>query len=74
MTDQGQTPSPEDLARRVAELEARIHEYHRTELTRWADAVIEAQNLADEIHAMRATVSWRVTAPLRVVRGRQLRS
>ncbi|WBU37775.1 hypothetical protein [Homoserinibacter sp. YIM 151385] len=74
MTEKDQEPSSEELAARVAELETRIHEYHRTELSRWADAVLEAQNLSNEVMAMRATVSWRVTAPLRVVRTRQLRS
>lgn len=62
----------EALRARVDELEARIHEYHRTELTRWADSVTEAQRLFDELDRMRETVSWRVTAPLRTVRRRQL--
>lgn len=66
------TPDENHLVERIAELEARIHEYHRTELTRWADSVTEAQRLFDELDRMRDTVSWRVTAPLRTVRRRQL--
>jgi len=60
------------LVARVAELEARIHEYHRTEIERWADSVLEAQQLHEEIARIRRTFSWRVTKPLRVVRSRQL--
>lgn len=69
------TPAdPEELQAKIDALEARIHEYHRTEISRWADSVIEAQNLFDELDRMRATLSWRVTAPLRTVRRRQLGS
>jgi len=46
----------------------------RDELARWADAVVEAQRLFDEVDRMRGTVSWRVTAPLRVYRRKQLGS
>lgn len=65
-------PNYDELVARVAELEARIHEYHRTELTRWADSVLEAQQLHEEIARIRRTLSWRITKPLRVVRARQL--
>jgi hypothetical protein len=64
--------TPEEQSARIAELEARIHEYHRSELTRWARVTGEAQLVFDELERMRLTVSWRVTAPLRVVRRRQL--
>lgn len=53
-------------------LEARIQHLRRTEVLRWADAVAEGARLADEVLRMKETVSWRVTAPLRAVRRRQL--
>jgi hypothetical protein len=68
--DQGQI---QELRDRIASLEARIEEYQRTELSRWADSVAESQYIFDELDRMRATVSWKVTAPLRVVRVRQIR-
>jgi hypothetical protein len=49
-----------------------LEELHRTELIRWADAVVEAQRLFDEVERMRNTVSWRITEPLRRVRRRQI--
>ncbi|HEY4268847.1 MAG TPA: hypothetical protein VGM94_11715 [Galbitalea sp.] len=58
----------------VAELRRRLEELHRTELIRWADAVVEAQRLFDEVERMRNTVSWRITEPLRRVRRRQIRA
>jgi uncharacterized coiled-coil protein SlyX len=64
-----ETPATED---RIAELEARIHAMQRTELTRWADSVAESQRVFDELERMKTTVSWRVTAPLRAVRRKQL--
>jgi hypothetical protein len=66
-------PGEQELRDRIAELETRIDEYHRSELSRWADSVAEGQYIFDELDRMRATVSWRVTAPLRVVRVRQNR-
>jgi len=57
---------------KIAELEERIHEFQRTELTRWADSVAESQRVFDELERMKTTVSWRVTAPLRAVRRKQL--
>jgi len=44
----------------------------RAELTRWADSIAESQRVFDELERMKATVSWRVTAPLRAVRRKQL--
>jgi hypothetical protein len=67
VTESPETPTDE-------ELQARIHDMRRTEVSRWADAVAEGARLADEIVRMKATVSWRVTAPLRAVRRRQLGS
>lgn len=67
MTDSPDAPTNE-------ELEARIHDMRRTEVLRWADAVAEGARLADEVDRMKKTVSWRVTAPLRAVRRRQLGS
>lgn len=68
-----ETPSaPTDPVARVAELEARIHEYHRTELERWAEATMASQDIFDQLQEIRQTLSWRVTAPLRLVRRRQL--
>ena len=61
--------SPEQ---RIAELEARIHELHRGELTRWAESIIVTQHLHEELSRMRNTVSWKVTAPLRIYRRKQL--
>ena len=49
-----------------------MHELQRNELTRWANSVAESQRVFDELERMKATVSWRVTAPLRVVRRKQL--
>jgi hypothetical protein len=63
-----------DSHNEIETLENRIHEMRRTEVSRWADAVAEGARLADEIERMKATVSWRVTAPLRAVRRRQLGS
>ena len=57
---------------KIAQLEERIHELQRAELTRWADSVAESQRVFDELERMKATVSWRVTAPLRAVRRKQL--
>ena len=57
---------------KIAELEERVHELQRNELTRWANSVAESQRVFDELERMKATVSWRVTAPLRVVRRKQL--
>ena len=70
MTDDDTTSATQ--AERIAELEARLHAVKREELARWADAVVEAQRLFDEVQRMRDTVSWRVTAPLRVYRRKQL--
>lgn len=66
------SPNEQELRDRVAALEERIHEYHRTDISRWAESVSEAQRLFEELDRMRETVSWRVTAPLRTVRRRQL--
>lgn len=74
MTDDDTPRTTQTDAERIAELEARIHAIKRDELTRWADAVVEAQRLFDEVDRMRGTVSWRVTAPLRVYRRKQLGS
>jgi len=74
VTDDDTPRTTQTDAERIAELEARIHAIKRDELTRWADAVVEAQRLFDEVDRMRGTVSWRVTAPLRVYRRKQLGS
>ena len=74
MTDDDTPRTNQTDAERIAELEARIHAMKRDELARWADAVVEAQRLFDEVDRMRGTVSWRVTAPLRVYRRKQLGS
>jgi hypothetical protein len=58
----------------IEELRRRLEVLHRTELIRWADAVVEAQRLFDEVERMRNTFSWRITEPLRRVRRRQLRA
>jgi hypothetical protein len=55
------------------DLGARLDAMHRSELERWARVVSESQLWYDEIEAMRKTVSWRVTAPLRVFRAKRLR-
>ena len=74
-------------ARRVAELEeqlarteADLELWRSRAMVGWSQAVAaggghprgDAAGLAEEIEAMRATVSWRVTAPLRAVRRRGL--
>lgn len=68
------TNVPADLSaeERVAQLEARIREYHRTELSRWADSVAETQLHFEKLEAVKQTVSWRITAPLRAIRRSQL--
>ena len=65
--------SPSDPDGDQSALSARLNELQKAELERWAEAVREAQFWSDEIEAMRKTVSWRVTAPLRVVRAKRLR-
>jgi hypothetical protein len=57
---------------RVAALEARIHELHRTELVRWADAAAASQRQFDIANELKNTLSWRITAPLRAFRSGQL--
>lgn len=57
---------------RVGELEARLAAAERTELERWEAAVEEGRRLRLELERIHQTVSWRVTAPLRAVRRRQL--
>lgn len=74
MNEQRRDAAGIDPVARVAELEARIHEYHRSELGRWADSVAAAQDLYNKLETIRLTVSWRVTAPLRAFRRRQLDS
>ena len=77
------TTSDERARRLNDSLQNRIDEVVRwraVALTRWADAVAaaerpaapseaEVQHLRAELAAMHQTVSWRVTKPLRVVRG-----
>ena len=74
MNEQRADDGATDPVARVAELEARIHEYHRSELGRWADSVAAAQDLFNKLETIKHTVSWRVTAPLRAFRRRQLDS
>jgi hypothetical protein len=65
-------------------LEQELVRWRGTVLTRWTDAVSggstgttrqpghETVRLREELEAMRATLSWRVTAPLRAVQRRRL--
>jgi hypothetical protein len=69
--------SPE---RRIRELEAEVRDLREriellrsTDLERWAATVAEARQAHADYAAMKTTVSWRITAPLRVFRTRQLR-
>lgn len=79
---EGLRNADENLAqakRDLAQATDDVVEWRSAALTRWADSVAaasqqtdsdEAQHLRDELAAVRATVSWRVTKPLRAVRGR----
>jgi len=44
----------------------------RADLDLWAESFAETVALRAELTAMRASLSWRITAPLRMVRARQL--
>ena len=72
MTDDESTPPELTADERITQLESRIHEIHRSELSRWANSVAEAQGNFEQLEAIKKTVSWRITAPLRAVRRSQL--
>lgn len=72
VTHDDSSPALIEAKRKIAELEAQIHSYKREEVARWADVVAESARVAEEIVRIRSTVSWRVTAPLRVFRRKQL--
>jgi FkbM family methyltransferase len=69
-----------DLEREVAELRRELVHWRGAVLERWAGALAPAASPpADasaqaELEAMRRTVSWRVTRPLRAVRSLHMRS
>jgi hypothetical protein len=65
------------LAERAARAEADVARWRSLALKRWDEAVNgstptsatwEVSMLRDELNAMRATLSWRITRPIRVVR------
>jgi len=58
----------DDLHARIRELEERIASFERHDFERWAYVIDETERLQAELERTHATVSWRVTAPLRAVR------
>jgi len=67
------------LQAEVRSLRAELVRWRGTVLERWASATAPApvqqdRAASEELEAMRATLSWRVTTPLRTARSRQLRS
>jgi hypothetical protein len=72
--DKSSDPKLLDDGDRIAQLEARLDEYRRTDLDRWADAAIEAERGAEQLNEIHQTLSWRITAPLRSFRRRSLSS
>lgn len=74
----------EDLGRLQASTHDELIRWRGAALTRWAEAATgggpsagvaghEAARLRQELEATQATLSWRVTAPLRLVQERRLR-
>lgn len=73
-----------ELRARLEEARAEVTRWRGTVLTRWTEAVArgtggsdrpgghEVVRLREELEAVRATLSWRVTAPLRAVQQRRL--
>lgn len=70
------------LRGRYEEVLGHLIRWRGAALTRWAEAVgsagpdgggHEVVRLREELEAMRSTISWRVTAPLRAVQERRLR-
>ena len=77
------------LRAELAEARAEVVRWRGEVLARWAEAVAspsggtsgvpsgrgshEVVRLKEELDAMRATVSWRITAPLRAVQRQRLR-
>lgn len=64
------------LTARIAELDAEVTTWREQALTSWTETVartrygldLDAGFVSDEVAAMKATLSWRVTRPLRGVR------
>jgi hypothetical protein len=84
---QGRPAPPDELSELRARLDEALAEVDRwrgTVLARWSDAVAagaggsdrpgghEVVRLREELEATRATLSWRITAPLRAVQERRL--
>jgi FkbM family methyltransferase len=71
----------EQVREELGQVREELVRWRGTVLARWADAVggssgpagHEVVQLREELAATRATVSWRVTAPLRAVQERRLR-
>jgi hypothetical protein len=73
-----------ELRARLDEAVAEVDRWRGTVLSRWSDAVAagaggagrpgghEVVRLREELEATRATLSWRITAPLRAVQERRL--
>lgn len=73
-----------ELRAHLAEAQAEVTRWRGTVLARWTEAVArgtggsdrpgghEVVRLREELEAVRATLSWRVTAPLRAVQQRRL--
>jgi len=82
------TQEADGLRTRIAELtlerdqlSEELTSWRASSVEHWSDvaatqrassSLVEADRLRDELDAVRATLSWRITAPLRAVRGRRI--
>lgn len=64
-------PDLERLTEELQQARAELNSWRDLALQRWEDTVTaESIGLRKELDAMRRSISWRVTRPLRVVRTR----
>jgi FkbM family methyltransferase len=76
--DRVQTPLDREHAEELQSARAEAAHWRAEALSNWNDAIARQQELAvhtamlvNELAAVRQTLSWRITAPLRAVRGRR---